>query len=546
MKKMLLVLCVFTMLTSFVFANYMNSFSAAVEAWNQGKISQALSLMNLSLSSTFNTLYAPDLWYFKARLDLMSGKINDARQALDTVGTVFKSRPVSNLLKNLTDASITSFSPVVDIKYVDSIMGFHDGEVFYSPISVAIRRNSYYVLDTANRFVEEFGSIQQRYELNVNSTPTAMIYSNAMDSFFVSFENGDVYKYTPNFSTKKKFVSKLSHPVVFCTDNAGRVYVGEYGEDAVSIFEYNGVLKKKIHFFDKKVHIFSYGRVFGSTFYIMDLTDKEVRKFDIISGKELSNVPFPKDVIPFTFEVIYGNVFFISSKSAVIGGISFNLYRSSSVFSSTLDGELLATTDVAANKVNIYKISMEKSVSFPIINGLSLKDERIHVRFRIVDPTDSPIEKPTNLVVKDDGFQAPADISYVSQKALIYEFPNLDEILKMNHVKSNVVISRVSSFNGKVKSYFAPILLNNVVLYLVRDKDPTELVKLLVHLTKGAFISDSEVKYVENFLKYRRFVEFVASYPVNLPIGIDDVSVSCESISNLIDTVYYTKQNILK
>jgi len=545
-RKMFFVLYVLILLTSFALADYMNSFSAAVEAWNQGKTEQALSLMKLSLSSTFNTSDAPDLWYFKARLDLMTGKINEARQALDTAGSVFKPKPVFKLLKNLTDASITSFSPIVSIKYIGSINGFHNGEVFYSPISVAIRRNSYYVLDAANRFVERFGSIQQRYKLGVDSTPTAMVYSNVMDSFFVSFENGDVYKYTSDFSKKEKFTSKLSYPVVFCTDNAGRVYVGEYGRDAVDIFEYNGILMKEMHFFDKKVHIFSYARVFGDSFYIMDLTDKEVRKFDIISGKELSDIPFPKGVIPFTFEVMYGNVFFISSKSAIIGGISFNLNQSNSVFSSILNGKLFVTSDPAANKVNIYKISMEKDVLFPIVDGLFFKGGKIYVRFRIIDPVDGFIENPTNVVVKDNGLQSPADISYISQNAMIYEFPRLDEILKMNHVKPNVVISRVSSFNKEVKNYFAPILLNNVVLYLVRDGKPTELEKLLVHLTNGAFISDSEVEYIKKVSKYRRFVEFVASYPVGLPTGIDDVSVSYGPTSNLIDSVYYTKQNVLK
>lgn len=546
MRRMLFVLYVLTLLTSLAFANYMNSFSAAVEAWDQGEADQALSLMKLSLSSTFNASDAPDLWYFKARLDLMTGKVSEARQALDTAGSIFKPKPGFKLLKNLADASITSFSPVVDVKYIGSIKGFHEGEVFYSPVSVAIRRNSYYVLDAANRFVEKFGSIQQRYKLDVNSTPTAMIYSNVMESFFVSFENGTVYKYASDFSSKEEFASKLSYPVVFCVDNAGRVYVGEYGKDAVDIFEYNGVLMKKLHFFDKKVHIFSYARVFGDTFYIMDLTDKEVRKFDIISGKELSDVPFPKDVIPFTFEVMYGNVFFIGSKSAVIGGISFNLNRSSSVFSSTLNGKVFVTTDPVANKVNIYGISMEKSVLFPIVDRLLFKGGKIYVRFRIVDPINGFIENLANVVIRDGGFQAPADISYVSQNAVVYEFPRLSDILKMDHTKSNVVISRVSLLDKWAKSYFAPILLNNVVLYLVRDEKPTELEKLLVHLTNGAFISNSEVKYVKEFSKHRHFVEFMASYPVSLPTGIDNVSVSCGPTSNLIDTAYYTKQNVLK
>ena len=546
MKKMVFVLCFFVMLISMTYANYMSAFSATVKAWSQGNTEQALSLMNLTISSTFNAADAPKLWYFKARLDLMKGKISDALKALNTAKNVFKFEPVFHLLNFLANASSTSFAPITGIDYVGSIKGFNGGEIFYSPISVAIKQNSYYVLDAANRFVEKFGSIQKHYTLGVSSTPTAMIFSQSVNAFFVSFENGSVYEYTSNFSGKKKFVSHLNYPVVFCSDNAGRVYVGEYGRDAIDIFEYDGSLEKRLSLFNKRVHIFSYAKIFGDTLYIMDLTSKEVREFNVVTGKELSSVPFPKGVVPFTFEVVNGSVCFITSKSFAVGGMAFGLTHSKSSFSSILNGELLLTTDPVSNEVNIYKISTENSVIFPIIDGLFFKNGKIYVKFRIMDPVDGFIEDSSNIVVKNDGFQTPNDISFVSQKATVYEFPQLNEFLKVGQTHPNIIISRVSSLYGKVKDYFAPILLNNVVLYLVRDEKPTRLEKLLVRLTNGAIISKSEVEYIEKFSKIRYFTEFVASYPVALPTDICDVSVKYGATSKLVDTVYYTAQNILK
>ena len=546
MRKAFFVLAMFLMMVSFSFANYLDSFSAAIQAWDQGKIDQSLSLTKLSLSSTVNVANASSLWYFKARLDIMRGSTKDAVEALQTAGGVFEQKPVFLLLNDLANASITTFSPVLNIKHVNSIEGFYGTEVFYTPLSVCMREQNYYVLDGANRFVEEFGTQQARHKIGVDSTPTSMIYSPQTDSFFISFENGSVYKYSSNFSKKKIFISNLSHPLVSCTDNAGRVYIGEYGKDQVDVFENDGVLMRKFSLFDKKVHIFSCVREFNSIAYVMDLTEKKVRKFNVISGKELSPILFPKGSIPFTFELLGSNVIFINSSIASIGGIQFSLDNSISVFSSNITGRILMTTDVANNKVNLYNIETQKVLIFPIIDGLSFKKGKVRVKFRLLDPMGSKIENPSKILVKDNEFQQPVDISRTHQKVKIYEFPKLNDIMKMNQTAKNVVILHASSLKGHEKDFFSPIILNNVTLYLVVDEKPTDMERELVCLSQGSLISDSEIEQVKNFSKNRNFFEFEASYSKGLPSGVDEVELMYGPNSHLVDSVYYTMQNIIK
>ena len=545
MRKILFTLAMF-LITFSSFANYLDSFSAAVQAWNQGEIDQSLSLTKLSLSSTVNVADAPDLWYFKARLNIMKGNTKKAIEAIQTAGDVFRQKPVFLLLNELANASVTTFSPVLSIKYVNSIEGFYGTEVFYSPLSVCMRKQNYYVLDGANRFVEEFGAHQIRHKIGVDSTPTSMIYSPQMDSFFISFENGSVYEYSSNFSKKKVFISKLSHPVVSCTDNAGRLYVGEYGKDQVDVFDDQGVLIRKFRLFDKEVHIFSYIREFSSVVYVMDLTEKKIRRFDVISGKELSSIPFPKGSIPFTFELLGSSVVFINSHSALIGGIKFPLVNSTSVFSSNMTGRTLMTTDVANNKVNLYDIKTQKSLIFPIIDGLSFANGKVFVKFRLLDPMGYDIENPSRVLVEDNGFQQPVNIVRIHQKIKVYEFPKLNDIFKMNQTTKNVVILRASSLKGHGKEFFSSIIMNNVTLYLVVDEKPTDMERELVCLSKGSLISYSEIKRIKNFSKNRNFFEFEASYSKGLPNGVDELEIMYGPSSHLVDGVYYTMQNIMK
>ncbi len=545
MRKVFFTLAIFLMTVS-SFANYLNSFSAAIQAWDRGEIDQSLSLTRLSLSSTVNVTDASKLWYFKARLNIMKGNTKDALEALQTAGGVFEQKPVFSLLNDLASASITTFSPVSNIKYVNSIEGFYGAEVFYTPLSVCMRRQNYYVLDGANHFVEEFGAQEVRHRIGVDSTPTFMIYSSQMDSFFISFENGSVYEYSPNFSQKKIFTSNLSHPVVSCTDNAGRVYIGEYGKDRVDVLGNDGTLIKKFNLFNKKVHLFSYVREFNSVAYVMDLTEKKVRKFDVISGKELPSVPFPKGSIPFTFELLGPNVIFINSHSVSIGGIQFPLSDSTSVFSSNVTGRILMTTDVVKDKVNLYNIETQKVLIFPIIDGLSFKEGKFRVKFRLLDPMGSEIENPSRILVKDNEFQQPVDISRIHEKVKIYEFPKLDDIVKMNQTSKNVVILRASSLKGHEKDFFSPIILNNVTLYLVVDEKPTDMERTLVCLSNGSLVSGSEIERVKDFSKNRNFFEFEASYSKGLPSGVDEVDLMYGPGSHLIDSVYYTMQNIIK
>ncbi len=547
-KKTILFFVLATLVLSLsIFGSYIDSFSAAVNAWNRSNINDALSLLNLSMSSTINVANASSLWYFSARLDIMDGKMKDAGTALQNAVSIFGPAKNYPLLDSLMDASMTSFIPIVSLKNVNSIQGVYNGnEIFYSPVSASIRKGAFYILDAANRDVLEFGKIQNTFMLDVNSTPTAIVYSALKDSFYISFENGDIYIYNSDFTQKKLFASNLSYPVIFCTDMAGRVYAGEYGEDSVVIFENDGKEFKKFSLFVHKVHIFSYGHVSDGILYLMDLTDKVIRRFDIISGQELSSVPFPNGPLPFDFELAGTNIIFLSSQNANAGGVSFSLDNSKSLFSSVLSGTTLVTTDPFNNKVNIYNLSLGSDPVFPIIDSFKFEGGKTIVLFRLFDLLGGMIEYPSNVVVSSDGFLVPFSLSYTAQKVAFYEFPKISDIFDMNKNFKNVVVINKDQLSSMI-DYFGSIILNNISLYVIGNpSDLSEKERMMVQLTGGSYITNSEIPELKSFVENAHFEEFVASYPTPFSTNqLNDISLSYGASSKMIDTVYYTDQNIV-
>jgi hypothetical protein len=548
MKKLflgVLIVLIFAFTLNFS-ENYITSFSAAVKSWEESDLSQAISLVTLSLSSTFDVAYAPDLWYFKARLELMVGNVKEAKKSLEMAASVFHPKAVYSLLNSLANASLTSFSPVANVSYVNSIKGFYDGELFYSPISVATRYNSYYVLDGANHFVEEFGMAQKRHTLSVNSTPTSLIYSQKLDSFFISFENGYIYEYSHDFSRKIIFAKGLAHPIVSFADNMGRIYVVNTGKDAVDVFECDGSIFKTFNFFKERVHILGNIREMAGVMYVMDYTTKSVQRFNVINGQKLSSIPFPKGPLPTSFEVLNSNVLFVNSSELDVGGIKFPLENSKSVFSSLLTERILMTCDVESNKVNLYEVKTNSIIFVPVIDNLTFSSGKVSVKFRILDPLGSTVENPGKVVVNDNGFTKATTLSKMKISSVVHYISDVRDIFKMKKDERDLVVVKASVLNGNEHKVFASSILNNITFYVIEDIPPTKLEETLVKATGGDFISQSEANSFDKFASKMISFEFEASYPSILPNGVDEVDLMYGTENKYVDSVYYTFQNVMK
>ncbi len=538
------------MLLLFVFsvamADYMTSFSAAVKNWNESNIENAISLVQLSLSSTVNVSYAPDLWYFRSRLELMLGKTSDAEKSLETAVSVFHPKAVYKFLNALAQASVTSFSPVAQVTYENELKGFYSGEVFYSPVSVAMRNTNYYVLDEANDFVEEFGTVQRKIPLSAGSTPTSMVYSSKTDTFFISFEDGKVYEYNSNFSTYKLFASGFSYPIVSYVDNAGRVYISNEGKDSIVVLENDGSVFRTFLFFkSNRVHIIGYIRECCGVMYVMDFTDKEIRKFDIVTKQELTPIPFPKGEVPSSFELLGSTVIFVSSHKATVGGIDFPL-QDGGVFSSSFAGRLLMVCDIEKNAVKMYEIFTHSNLFLPIIDRTKFVNGKAKVFFRVLDPMGKDIENANQAVVMDNGFTKAITVSKISIPHKLYIFPKTSIFFHMDKNIKNIVIMKASTLKGQEKSFFSAILLNNVCLYLVEDTDLTKLEKELVKLTHGDVLGKNEVSKAVSFSANSKAFEFQATYSIALPQGIDEINLMYGGSPTFVDSTYYTLQNVLK
>ncbi len=546
MKKFLFGILIVLLFISIFSENYLVSFSAAVKSWEKSDIDQAILLANLSLSSTINISYAPDLWYFKARLELMKGETKQAKDSLEMAASVFHPKAVYHLLNSLLNASVTSFSPITNVNYVNSIKGFYGGEVFYTPISVSTRYEDYYVLDASNRFVEEFGTSQIRHTLSVNSTPTSMVYSHKLDSFFISFKNGSIYEYSPDFSKKSLFATGFSYPVVSFVDNVGRVYVLDSGKDVIDIFECTGKTFKTFNFFNERVHILGSVREAAGIMYVMDFTDKSIRRFDVINGKELSSIPFPEGNTPTSFEILEDNVLFINSKDLNVGGINFPLNNSKSVFSSSFAERLLMTCDVESNKVNLYEVKTHSGVFIPVIDNLSFSGGKVNVTFRVLDPLGSNVENPSKAVINDNGFTKAVNFSRSEIQTVLHSKVQINDLFKMDKNKRNVVILKASDLKGHEKALFPSIILNNVTLYIIKDVFPSKDEEELVKLTGGDFVSQKEAQQFNEFIPKMHAFEFKGSYRTGLPSGVDEVKLTYGANNEFSDSVYYTLQNMMK
>lgn len=547
LKKFILIFFFILTFSFFSFGSYINSVSAGINAWNNSDTNQALSLINISLSSTLNVENASKIWYFKSMLELMDGKTADASASLKNAVSVFGPAINYNLMNSLISASFTSFVPVVSLKKSDSIDGIYNGnEIFYSPVCATAREGNFYVLDAANGNVIKFGKNESTYHLGIDSTPTAMIYSALDERFYVSFQNGCIYSYSSAFKDRKIFESSLSFPVIFCQDDAGRIYVGEYGKDEIDIFENNGTSFRKFNLFSNKIHIFSYGHTRGGIFYLMNLTDREVMRFDIISGKELTPVPFPSGPLPYDFEILGDNLLFFNSSQMISGGINFNLEGSRAVFYSYLTGKTILTADPVTDRVNIYDLSLGGNMIFPIIDSVSFANGKISVYFRILSTLGRNMEYLPDVIVKVNGFLVPFYIFYVQQKTEFYRFPSFSDILSMNKNVHNIAIVNEKQLDDLSK-YYGTLILRNVALYVIGDpQDVSEKNRMMVYLTGGTFISQSEIDDIQEIAENGHFKSMMASFPIPLSLnGINDISVYYGAQSNMIDTVYYTDQNVL-
>jgi hypothetical protein len=116
----------------------------------------------------------------------------------------------------------------------------------------------------------------------------------------------------------------------------------------------------------------------------------------------------------------------------------------------------------------------------------------------------------------------------------------------MNKNVKNIAIIK-ENYLPTLVNYEGTLILNDVSLYVIGSPSTlTDKERMLVHLTGGTFITDSEIQDLKSFVDRAKFEELIVSYPMPISLNqINDISISYGANTKMVDTVYYTDQNMI-
>ncbi|KLO22432.1 hypothetical protein X275_06245 [Marinitoga sp. 1197] len=547
-------------------------FSESLNSFFSGKKYEARLKLEDAMSNQIYLRDVPYFWYFAAKLDLLLGNIEKAKEDLNNILFFSPSNTEAISLLNFINSlnNIEKIiSPEIKIKEFKQIKNIINANEKYFMANDFLIVNSYiYILDIQNKLIY-YTNLDNSYEnwikfenaIGKDFIPLNIYYDERTDYFYVSGNTG-LYV-IKNFSLQKKFyfekISKYDNLLLIGLDRVGRFWTYYAKNNSILILDYDGNLLEKIALDNS--YIITNGSFSEEYINLIDIKNKQVLVFSTYSKKIESIIPLKNSHKPLNIVSLPYNIFLISFMNdgtyLYQNGKFIKLFNSSYLLN--YNNGILMKFDYSSYKLILDQVDFVGDIVpyHVFLYGIDFDVSKMMINLKI--STISPGSNLINFInrkiyITDSEGRYAFDYSKKLEKPRIYNFDNMEYLfLEMTPLlKNDSIIILNDTENTNYEKYInitniIPFLFTNISLYIISDKIIDKKFRYLINLTGGYLIPEEYLMTFEKYIKINKKIIQNITYKIYPPIapGIRPVKIYLQIDSKIMsDTMYYYSEGV--
>ncbi|KAF2956507.1 hypothetical protein [Marinitoga sp. 38H-ov] len=547
-------------------------FSESLDSFFSGKRYDAKLKLEEAMSNQIYLNDIPYFWYYAAKLDLLLGNINRAKEDLNNILFFSPNNSEAISLLNFIDSLKKikfNINPEIKIKEIGRIKNIVDSnEKFFIGNDFLIINEYIYILDIENDLIyytnlENSEENWIRFESIKEETfkPFNMYYDIRTDNFYLSGNSG-LY-IIRNFSNQQDFrfekLNNFSNLLLVNFDRVGRFWTYSASNNSILVFDINGKLieEKKL----EEKYVITHGSFVNDELSLLDIKNKQILVFSTWNLEIEKIIPLENEHYPINIISLPYNAYIISYMNDGVYLYQNNLITKIFDFPYLIkyDKGILMKFDYNKYELVLDQIEYLTDIMnyyvFLYSIDFNVAKKQINLKINTVSPEDNFINYIRKKIYITDTEGRYAFNYYMSyKKPKIMKFYNMEylflEMLPLIESESIIILKDDENFNYEKYiniTNIMPLLVTNTTLYIITDKDLNDEIKHLIQLTGGDIIQTKYINVFENYIKNSYKIIQNISYNLFAPIapGIRPVKINLQLDSKIIsDTMYYYSEGV--
>ncbi|WGS64543.1 hypothetical protein [Marinitoga aeolica] len=547
-------------------------FSESLSDFFAGKKYEARLKLEEAMTNQIYLKDVPYFWYYAAKLDLLLGNVEKAKEDLNNILFFSPSNgeaiSLLNFIKSLNNIEKTS-SPQVKIKELKKIENIiNANEKFFIANDFVVVNSFVYLLDIQNRLIY-YTNLDNSYEnwiklpkaIDKSFVPFKLYYDNRTDYFYISGSTG-LYV-IKNFSKQKDFyfqkLNDYNNLLLIGLDRIGRFWTYYAQNNSILILDYNGNLLEKIPLNSK--YVITSGSYSNNRINLLDIKNKQIIVYSTISKKIVEIIPlknkhFPLKVISLPYNIYLisfmndGTYLFQNNKFIKLFNFPYLLNYKNGIlmkFDYKKYELVIDRIDFISDAIPYYVFLYGIDFNIPNMT-LNLKISTISPESNLIDFIDKKI-----YITDSEGRYA-----FTYQKKLktpyFYKFDNMEHLFleMLPLLKNDSIVILNDKENSNFEKYInikniTPFIFTNMSLYVITNNPVSEKVRKLINLTGGCIVPNDYFNVFENYINNNKKIIQNITYKIFPPIapGIRPVKIYLQIDSKIIsDTMYYYSEGV--
>ncbi|WP_143148370.1 ligand-binding sensor domain-containing protein [Marinitoga hydrogenitolerans] len=547
-------------------------FSESLDSFFSGKKYDARLKLEEAMTNQIYLKDVPYFWYYAAKLDLLLGKIEKAKEDLNNIlfFSPSNSEAISllNFINSLNNIE-KSLSPQIKIKELKKIKNIiNANEKFFIANDFIVINSFVYLLDIQNKLIyytnldnSEENWIKLNSVIDKNFIPFNIYYDERTDYFYISGNTG-LYV-IKNFSQQKQFffekINKFTNLLLFGIDRSGRLWTFYAKNNSIIILDYAGNSLEEIPLDNK--YVITSGNYFENKISLIDIKNRQILQFSTITKKIEKVFPIKSKHLPLSIISLPYNNLLISFMNDGTYLFQDNKFTKLFDFSYLLNynNGILMKFDYSKYELVLDQIDFISDISpyYVFLYGIdfNVPDMTINLKINTIAPGNNLINFiDRKIYITDSEGRYAFDYKRKLEKPYFYNFDNMEylflEMLPL--LKNDSIVILNDENNSNFEKYInitniVPFLFTNISLYIISDTPISEKVRKLVRLTGGAIVPKKYFVTFDNYIKNNKKIIQNISYKIFPPIapGIRPVKIYLQLGSKIInDTMYYYSEGV--
>ncbi|MBM7559281.1 hypothetical protein [Marinitoga litoralis] len=547
-------------------------FSESLDSFFSGKRYEAKLKLEEAMSNQIYLNDIPYFWYYAAKLDLLLGNINKAKEDLNNILFFSPGNSEAISLLNFMDSLNNikfDINPEVKIKELGRIKNIvNSNEKFFIGNDFLVINDYVYVLDIENDLIY-YTNLENTYEnwIKFDSIKEEgfkafnIYYDIRTDNFYLSGNKG-LYVIR-NFSNQQNFIfeklNDYSNLLLIKIDRIGRFWTYSASKHSLLIFDIKGNLieGKKL---DEKF-VITHGSYIDDEISLIDIKNKQIVVFSTWNIEIEKIIPLKNNHLPLNIVSLPYNSYIISYMNDGVYLYQNNVVTKLFDFPYLIkyDKGVLMKFDYRKYELVLDQIEYLTDIMnyyvFLYSIDFDVTKKQINLKINTVSPEDNILNFiRKNIFITDTEGRYAFNYYITYEKPKIINFDNMEylflEMLPLIESESMIVLSDYENYNYEKYiniTNIMPFLVTNTTLYVVTDKYVNEDIKHLIRLTGGDIVQTKYLNVFDEYIKNNYKLIQNISYNLFAPIapGIRPVKINLQLNSKIItDTMYYYSEGV--